>query len=128
MKIPLVDLTLQYRNIRQEIDEAVREVLASGAFVLADRVRRIEDAVAAFLGVKHAVGVASGSDALWLSLRALGIGPGDEVIVPAYTFFATAEAVNHAGATPVFADIDPHTYCLDARCAETLKAKITPRT
>ena len=128
MKIALVDLTVQYQNIHAELDEAVREVLAGGAFILGDRVRRIEEAVAAYLGVKHAVAVASGSDALWLSLRALGIGPGDEVIVPAYTFFATAEAVSHAGATPVWVDIDPQTYCLDARCAETLKAKITPRT
>ena len=125
MTIPLVDLTLQYQNIRQELDDAVRDVLASGAFILGSRVKRFEEAVAAYLGVKHTVGLASGTDALWLALRACGIGPGDEVIVPAYTFFATAEAVSQTGATPVFADIDPQSYGLDTG---RLEAKITART
>ena len=125
MKIPLVDLTLQYQNIRPEVDDAVRDVLASGAFILGSRGKSFEEAVAVYLGVQHAVGVASGTDALWLALRACGIGPGDEVIVPAYTFFATAEAVSQAGATPVFADIEPDSYGIDA---SRLKASITPRT
>ena len=125
MPIPLVDLTLQYQNIRQEVDGAVLEVLSSGAFILGSRVNSFEEAVAAYLGVKHAAGVASGTDALWLALRACGIGPGDEVIVPAYTFFATAEAVAQAGATPVFADIEPGSYGIDA---SRLEASITPRT
>lgn len=125
MKIPLVDLVLQYRNIRQEVDAAVQGVLSSGRFILGERLRSFEEAVAAYLGVRHAVGVASGTDALWLALRACGIGPGDEVIVPAYTFFATAEAVTQTGATPVFADIQPGCYGLDPK---RLQARITPRT
>jgi len=125
MPIPLVDLTLQYQNIRPEVAAAVLEVLSSGAFVLGSRVKSFEEAVAAYLGVQHAVGVASGTDALWLALRACGIGPGDEVIVPAYTFFATAEAVTQAGATPVFADIEPASYGIDPG---RLEACVTPRT
>lgn len=125
MKIPLVDLVLQYRNIRREVDEAVQGVLSSGQFILGERLRSFEEAVAAYLGVRHAVGVASGTDALWLALRACGIGPGDEVIVPAYTFFATAEAVTQTGATPVFADIQPDCYGLDPK---RLEARITART
>jgi dTDP-4-amino-4,6-dideoxygalactose transaminase len=125
MPIPLVDLTVQYQSIRHEVDAAVLDVLSSGAFILGRLVKRMEEAVAAYLSVKHAVGVASGTDALWLALRACGIGPGAEVIVPAYTFFATAEAVTQAGATPVFADIEPVSYGIDAR---SLEASITPRT
>ena len=125
MPIPLVDLTLQYQNIRQEVDRAVQDVLSSGAFILGARGKAFEEAVAAYLGVRHAVGVASGTDALWLALRACGVGPGDEVIVPAYTFFATAEAVAQAGATPVFADIHPGSYGIDP---SRLEAHITPRT
>jgi len=125
MPIPLVDLTSQYQNIRPEVDAAVREVLSSGAFILGTRVKDFEEAVAAYLGVRHAVGVASGTDALWLALRACGVGPGDEVIVPAYTFFATAEAVSQAGATPVFADIEPGSFGINAG---RLEACITPRT
>jgi len=125
MKIPLVDLVAQYRSIRGEIDQAIQSVLESGTFILGDNVAAFEEEVATYLGVRHAIGVASGTDALLLSLRAYGIGPGDEVIVPAYTFFATAEAVSHVGATPAFVDIDPKTYCLDAA---QLQSKFTPRT
>ncbi len=125
MKIPLVDLVLQYQNIRQEVDDAVQGVLSSGKFILGERLRGFEEAVADYLGIRHAVGVASGTDALWLALRACGIGPGDEVIVPAYTFFATAEAVTQTGAIPVFADIEPGCYGLDPK---RLEARITART
>jgi dTDP-4-amino-4,6-dideoxygalactose transaminase len=125
MPIPLVDLTLQYQNIRPEVDAAVLDLLSSGAFILGKQGKAFEEAVAAYLGVRHAVGVASGTDALWLALRACGIGPGDEVIVPAYTFFATAEAVTQAGATPVFADIEPDSYGI---AAGRVEASITPRT
>lgn len=125
MKIPLIDLVAQYRSIRQEIDQAIHEVLESGSFILGPRVAALEEAIASYLGVKHAIGVASGTDALVLTLRAYGIGQGDEVILPAYTFFATAEAVSQCGATPVFTDIDPRTYCLDSAQIET---RITPRT
>lgn len=125
MSVPLVDLVAQYRAIRQDIDRAIRAVVESGMFILGPNVAGFEEEIAAYLGVRHAVGVASGTDALLLTLRAYGIGAGDEVIVPAYTFFATAEAVSQAGATPVFVDIDPETYCLDVA---RLAAAITPRT
>ncbi len=113
--IPLVDLVAQYHNIQLEIDAAIREVLESGRFILGPNVAALEAEVAAYLGVKHAVGVASGTDALVLALRALRIGPGDEVIVPAYSFFATVGAVLTVGARPVCVDIDLRTYCLDIR-------------
>ena len=115
----------QYHNIREEINQAIHEVLESGIFILGPNVAALEEGLASYVGVKHAVGVASGTDALLLTLRAYGIGPGDEVIVPAYTFFATAEAVSQSGATPVFVDIDPETYCIDVAQIET---RITPRT
>lgn len=123
--IPLVDLVAQYRSIQPEIDAAVQRVLASGHFILGPEVAALEEEVSAYLGVTHAIGVASGTDALVIALRALDIGPGDEVIVPAYTFFATAGAVLLVGATPVFAEIDPRTYCLDVADAAR---RITPRT
>jgi len=108
--IPILDLTRQYQSIKGEIDEAVRRVVASGRYVLGEEVQAFEQEVAAFCGVKHAIGVASGTDALLLSLRALDIGPGDKVIVPSFTFFATAGVVHNVGATPVFVDIDPDTF------------------
>ncbi len=110
--IPLVDLTAQYHSIQSEIDSAVHQVLESGHFILGPNVTAFEQEVAAYLGLQHCVGVASGTDALVIALRALGIGQGDEVIVPAYTFFATAGAVMLVGARPVFVDIYPDTYCL----------------
>lgn len=115
MKVPLMDLQAQYRTIQGDIDAAMREVMGSGHFILGPNVEMLEREVAEYLGVKHAVGVASGTDALVLSLRAMGIGSGDEVIIPSYTFFATAGAVMLAGATPVFVDIQPDTYCLDGK-------------
>ena len=92
MKIPLLNLTNQYKELSQEIDAVIKEVMLSGAYIMGPQVKQFEDNMARFLGVKHAVAVASGSDALLLSLHALGIGPGDKVIVPAFTFFATAGA------------------------------------
>jgi len=112
--IPLLDLAAQYRGIKTEIDAAIQRVLDSGHFILGEEVDALENEVAAYLGVGHGVGVASGTDALILALRALEIGPGDEVIIPAYTFFATAGAVLHVGARPVLVDVDPQTYCIDA--------------
>jgi dTDP-4-amino-4,6-dideoxygalactose transaminase len=111
--VPILDLTRQYRSIKDEIDEAVQRVVASGRYVLGEEVQAFEQEVAAFCGVNHAIGVASGTDALLLSLRALGIGQGDKVIVPSFTFFATAGVVHNVGATPVFADIDPDTFNID---------------
>jgi dTDP-4-amino-4,6-dideoxygalactose transaminase len=113
MKIPLIDLAAQYRTVRPEIDKAICQVLESGQFILGPNVRALETEVAEYLHVGFAVAVASGTDALVLALRASDIGPGDEVILPAYTFFATAEAVMLVGAKPVFVDIQPDSYCLD---------------
>ena len=125
MIIPLLDLPAQYQGIKTEIDTAIQRVLESGHFILGEEVAALEKEVAAYLGVQHGVGVASGTDALILALRALGIGPGDEVIIPAYTFFATAGAVLHVGARPVLVDIDPRTYCIDV---ERISEKITTAT
>jgi dTDP-4-amino-4,6-dideoxygalactose transaminase len=123
--IPLVDLTAQYHSIKGEIDAAVQATLESGHFILGPAVSRLEESIASYLGVKHAVGLASGTDALVIALRALDIGPGDEVIVPAYTFFATAGTVMAVGAKPVFVDIDPITYEIDAA---QIKARISSKT
>jgi dTDP-4-amino-4,6-dideoxygalactose transaminase len=113
MHVPILDLTRQYKTIKPEIDAAVANVLASGRFILGPEVKAFEEEVATYCNVKHAIGVASGTDALLLSLRALGVGPGDKVILPSFTFFATAGVVHNVGATPVFADIDPKTFNLD---------------
>ena len=124
MNIPLLDLIAQYRAIQPEIEAAMRQVLESGQFILGTNVAALEHEVATYLGSKYAVGVGSGTDALVLALRALEIGVGDEVIVPTYTFFATAEAVMLLGATPIFVDIDPRTYCLNVpQVAERITAK-----
>lgn len=123
--IPLVDLTAQYHSIKKEIDAAVFSTLESGHFILGPAVSKFEESIAAYLGVKHAIGLASGTDALVIAMRALNIGGGDEVIIPAYTFFATAGAVMSVGAKPVFVDIDPQSYQIDV---SKLKAAITPQT
>lgn len=124
MPIPLVDLQAQYLSIREEIDDAIARVVAGGRFVGGPVVEAFEREFAAFCGAAHAVGVANGTDALVLALRACGVGPGDEVIAPALTFTATAEAIVLAGARPVFVDVDD-TYTLDVAQAA---ARITPRT
>lgn len=119
--VPILDLTRQYETIKEDIDAAVSRVLTSGRFILGPEVEAFEEEVAAFCGVRYAIGVASGTDALLLSLRALGIGPGDKVIIPSFTFFATAGVVHNVGATPVFCDIDLKTYNIDpARLKELL--------
>jgi dTDP-4-amino-4,6-dideoxygalactose transaminase len=123
--IPMVDLTAQDRALRDDIEHRVREVLAAGRFVLGPNVQAFEAEVAAYLGVEHAVGVASGTDALHLALVAAGIGPGDEVITTPFTFVATAEAIRYVGARPVFVDIDPRTFNLDP---ERVSAAIGERT
>ncbi|MFQ5676433.1 MAG: DegT/DnrJ/EryC1/StrS family aminotransferase [bacterium] len=115
MRIPLIDLAAQYRSLKPELEEAIHKVLNAGSFILGPNVAALEREVAAFIGAKYGVGVASGTDALVLTLRALDIGPGDEVIVPAYTFFATAEAVMLVGAKPVFVDIKEDTYQIDTQ-------------
>jgi dTDP-4-amino-4,6-dideoxygalactose transaminase len=123
--IPLVDLVIQYRTVQAEIDAAVQRVLQSGHFILGEEVSALEQEVAAFLEVQFAVGVASGTDALLIALRAYGIRPGDEVLLPAYTFFASASTILLAGAKPVFVDIDPRTFCMDPNQVED---HISPRT
>ena len=120
MNVAMVEPATEYRVLKGEIDEAVGRVLASGRYILGPEGEGLERELAAYVGVSHAVGVNSGTDALHLALVAAGVGPGDDVIVPAFTFFATAEAVSYTGARPVFADIDPATFNLDpsslARC------------
>jgi len=121
----MLDLVAEYHELRSEIEPAVNRVLASGHYILGREVAGFETAMARYIGVPHAVAVASGTDALILSLRAAGIGSGDEVVTPSFTFIAAAEAITHVGARPVFADIDPLTYNMDAVC---LEAVLTPRT
>jgi len=125
MAIPLVDVRAQYAPLIDAVKERIAEVLDSGRFILGPHVAAFEREAAAYLGVRDTVGVANGTDALVLVLDALGIGPGDEVVCPAFTFFATAEAVARRGATPVFADIDPATLNLDPVDVER---RLTPRT
>jgi dTDP-4-amino-4,6-dideoxygalactose transaminase len=123
--IPMVDLKTQYARLKAEIDPAVQAVLESCTFVLGPNVKAFEDEAAAYLGVKHAIGCASGTDALHLALRAAGIGVGDEVITSAFTFIATAEAIAYVGARPVFVDIDPRTFNITPGAIE---AAITAKT
>jgi dTDP-4-amino-4,6-dideoxygalactose transaminase len=111
--VPLLDMSRQYEPLRDTIRAAIDRVCDSGRFVLGPDCEQFEQAVAAYTGAQHALGCASGSDALLLALMALKIGPGDEVILPSYTFFATASAVWRLGATPVFVDIDPKTFNID---------------
>ncbi len=125
MTIPLLDLTAQYHSIKEEMDLAVLGVLESGRFILGPNVTAFEQEMAACLGVRHAIGVASGTDALVIALRAAGIGSGDEVIVPAYSFFATAGTVLTVGAQPVFVDVAPGTYLIDVT---KIEAAISPKT
>jgi dTDP-4-amino-4,6-dideoxygalactose transaminase len=123
--IPLVDVKAQYEPLLPRIREAIESVLESGEFILGPNVAAFEREAADYLGVKESVGVANGTDALVLVMDALGIGAGDEVICPAFTFYATAEAIARRGATPVFADVDSGTMNLDP---EDVAARINPRT
>ncbi len=125
MPVPLLDLQAQYATISDELDAAVMDVVRSQRFILGPAVERLEQEAAAYLGAKHAIGCASGTDALLLPLKALQLQPGDEVIVPAFTFFATAGAVWNAGLRPVFADIDPATFNMRA---EEIEPALTDRT
>ena len=122
---PLVDVRAQYAPLLEEMKSRIAEVLDSGVFILGPNVSAFEEEAAAYLGVPATIGVANGTDALVLALDAMEIGPGDEVICPAFTFYATAEAIARRGATPVFADIDPATLNVDP---EDVAARITART
>ncbi len=116
--IPMVDLKKQYHILKTEIDSALHAVLENTQFILGPNVQAFEKEAASYLGVKHALSCASGTDALHLALAAAGVGPGDEVITSTFTFIATAEAISYVGATPVFIDIDPKTFNLDPHLIE----------
>ena len=124
-KIPILDLSPQYQSLKTEIYAAIDRVLESGQFIMGPDVKQFEKEVAAYLGVKHAIAVNSGTDALVIGLRSLGIGAGDEVITTPFSFFATAESISSVGATPIFVDIDPQTFNIDPA---KIKDKITSRT
>lgn len=125
MKIPILDLKLQYQQIKEEIQTAINKVLESGQFILGPEVKQFEQEVATYLGAKYAIGVNSGTDALTIGLKALGINEGDEIITTPFSFFATAESISNIGAKPVFADINPITFNIEP---EQIRAKITPKT
>ena len=125
MPVPLFDTKTPLLDVQAHIHRKLIEVANGGQYILGPEVRAFEAEFANYLGAKHAVGVANGTDALTLALRAIGVSPGDEVIVPSFTFYASAEAIPPAGATPVFCDVDPDTMCVTA---ETVKAVMTPRT
>ena len=107
MKIPLLDLSAQFETISEEVKDRINEVVESQAYILGPEVEKAESAIAKYCGAKHGIGVASGTDALIIALKALGAGPGDEVIAPTFTFYATVSSIVHAGAKPIFVDIDP---------------------
>jgi dTDP-3-amino-3,4,6-trideoxy-alpha-D-glucose transaminase len=125
MPVPLFDTATPLASLRPEIDAAVARVIDSAKFILGPEVSAFEREFAAYCGAGHAIGVANGTDALTIALRALGVGPGDEVVVPSFTFYASAEAIPPTGARPVFCDVDPETFCVTP---ETVKAALTPRT
>jgi len=125
MKVEFYGHVRQYRNIQAEIDANLQKVLLSGNYVQGPMLKQFEAELAAYSGTKYAIGVGNGTDAIWLTLMALGIGPGDEVITHPNTFFATAEAIWIAGATAVFVDCCPKTKCI---CPDKIEAAITPRT
>jgi len=125
MQIPLLDLKAQYAAIKDEVTQAISEVCENQSFALGPAVAEFEEKIAAYCNSKHAIGVSSGTDALIVSLMALGIKPGDEVITTPFTFFATAGSIVRLGAKPVFVDVDPDSYNIEA---SGIEQKITERT
>lgn len=123
--IPLVDLKAQYLQIKEEINQAIYEVLESSRFIMGEKVAELENEIARYIGTRHAVSCANGTDALVLTLNACGIREGDEVITTPLSFFATAEAISRVGARPVFSDVDPDTFTIDIR---QIEHAVTPRT
>lgn len=125
MRVPLFDTSTPRKGLRAELDGAVARVLDSERYILGPELAAFEQELAEYCGVRHAVGVANGTDALTLALRAMGVGHGDDVVVPSFTFYASAEVIPPIGARPVFCDIDLETFCVTA---DTVKAALTPRT
>jgi dTDP-4-amino-4,6-dideoxygalactose transaminase len=123
--VPLFNTSTPLFGLREQLRAAIERVVDSERYILGPEVSAFEDEFAAYCGAAHAVGVANGTDAITIALRAMGVGPGDEVIVPSFTFYASAEAIPPTGAIPVFCDIDPDTYCITG---ETVRAALTPRT
>jgi len=123
--IPLFDTAEQLRQVRPEAEAAIARVVESGRFILGPEVEAFEREFAEYLGVQHVVGVANGTDALTIALTCLGVGPGDDVVVPSFTFYASAEAIPHTGARPVFCDVDPQTFLVTP---ETVERALTPNT
>jgi dTDP-4-amino-4,6-dideoxygalactose transaminase len=125
MPVPLFDTAAPLAPLRDELVAKLAEVFDGGRYILGPEVSAFEEEFAAYLGARHAIGVANGTDALTLALKALGVGPGDEVVVPSFTFYASAEAIPPTGARPVFCDVDPDTFCVTQ---ESVQVAITPRT
>jgi dTDP-4-amino-4,6-dideoxygalactose transaminase len=125
MKIQMVDLRGQYEKIKKEVDAGIQAVIDNTQFIKGPQIKQFEEALAAELGVKHVVACANGTDALQIAMMALDLKPGDEVILPVFTYVATAEVIALLGLTPVMVDVDPDTFCIDVNLIE---AKITPRT
>jgi dTDP-4-amino-4,6-dideoxygalactose transaminase len=123
--VPLFDTRTPLAPLRDELAARMAAVMERGQFILGPEVAAFEAEFAAYIGARHAIGVANGTEAITLVLRALGVGPGDEVVVPSFTFYASAEAIPPTGARPVFCDVDPETFCVTA---ETVRAALTPRT
>src|SRR5690348_8269265 len=123
MAVPLFPSS--HARYAAQLRERIGAVIETGRYILGPEVEAFESEFAGYLGAKHAIGVANGTDAITIALRALGVGPGDEVVVPSFTFYASAEAIPLTGATPVFCDVDPDTACVTA---ETVRAALTPRT
>jgi dTDP-4-amino-4,6-dideoxygalactose transaminase len=125
MPVPLFDTTTPLAPLREQILARIAEVVDSSRFILGPNVEAFEREFAVYCGASHAVGVANGTEAITIALRAMGVGPGDEVVVPSFTFYASAEAIPPTGAVPVFCDVDPDTFCVTP---ESVKAALTPRT
>ncbi len=125
MAVPLFDTATPLAPLRRQLDDAIARVVDSRKFILGPEVEAFETEFARYLGTEHVIGVANGTDALTIALTAMGVGPGDDVVVPSFTFYATAEAIAPTGARPVFCDVDPETYCVTA---DTVRAALTART
>ncbi len=123
--IPLFDISTPLEPLRQQLREAIDRVLESGHYILGPEVREFEGEFADYCGASHAIGVANGTDAITIALRAMGVGSGDEVVVPSFSFYASAEAIPPTGARPVFCDVDPHSYCVTA---DTVARALTAKT